>query len=189
MWVAADISVFSIKRNTVACPTASALLSTSKCRLARTAPFQQAIAVVASRPATNAWAFTTDRWRRRKGLNKVKSRSTTARFAARARKGGACNTRNACSAPSMLCTTLTPKPPEVPFAFSTIGKPIRAIHVSSSSALATTVVFGTRIPSVAANSMNAALAYMIGKSSGAPSEFSISTQIDSPALPWRRLFW
>ena len=39
-------------------PVDFAFLTTSKWRLAITAPFQQAIALVASCPGANAWAFT-----------------------------------------------------------------------------------------------------------------------------------
>ena len=100
-----------------------ALLTTSKCRLASTAPFQQTIALVASCPATNAWALTTGRRRRIDGQSSVLSWSTRARFTALASNGGACSSSKKRSASARVCAILTPSPPEVPFALRTVGSP------------------------------------------------------------------
>ena len=186
---AADISAFSIKRKTVDGPPASCFLSTSKWRLARTVPFQQAMALVASRPATNACAFTTYRLRSTDGQTSVMSWSIKARLAARATSGGAASARRACSASSSVWTIDTPSPPEVAFALRTTGKPIRVIDALRSSVFLTTSLFGTRIPSCSASSIVVVLAYTIGKLAGAPSERSMSEHVGAPAFPRRSSRW
>ena len=92
------------------------------------------------------------------GQINVWSWSTSARLAARASIGGACSPRKARSASSKVWTTLTPSPPEVPLALSTAGKPIRSTHCLRASALAITSVFGARMPSCWASSINRVLA-------------------------------
>src|ERR1700728_1642068 len=109
---AADISALSIKRRTVEGPEETVLLITSKWRVARISPFQQATEVVASRPATNVCAFTIERRRSNEGQTRVVSRSIKARLAARARSGGACKERKARLASLKVRKTLVPSSPE-----------------------------------------------------------------------------
>ena len=180
---AVNISECSIKRKTVAGPAELLFLSTSKWRPARTVPFQQAIVLVASRPVTNACAFTTDRRRSSDGQISVLSRSTKARLAARIKSGGAWSARKASSASSSVCTIRTPSPPEVQFALRTVGKPIRATHFLRSWVVVMTSVSGTRMPSSWASCMKVVLAYTTGKLSGAPRERSITRQISAPPFP------
>src|SRR5208282_516460 len=111
------------------------------------ARLQHAIVLVASCPATNACAFTTDRRRSIDGKTNVLSWSRSARLAARAKSGGACNVRKVSSASPSVWTILTPSPPEVPFAFRTVGNPIRVTHVFRSSMFRITSAFGARTPS------------------------------------------
>jgi hypothetical protein len=182
---AVEISEFSIKRTTVACPVALPLRSTSKCRLAKTVPFQQATVLVASCPSTKACAFTVDRCRNSDGQSKVRSWSTKARLSALAKTGGDCSFRNAHCASAIVRTIRTPSPPEVPSALSTIGRPERATQFLRASCVLTIWVPGTRIPSSRASSMNAVLECTIGKDSGDPSERSIRIPSDdSSAAEW-----
>ena len=125
----------------------------------------------------------TDRRRKREGLINVRSRSITARFAARAKTGGDCSLRKAFSASCTVFTILTPSPPEVPFAFNTVGNPTRATQPWRSLRFEMTAVCGIRMPSSFATSMKASRALTTGKLSAAPSERSISLQISLALLP------